>query len=224
MSWLKTRDQDTRALWDGRASRWDQIYSGSGGLARRAWDRLTRRNIIRRFQRCFEAFDVRQRDVLDLGCGSGHYVLEAANRGAGRVVGIDISPVMVAMAQELLSESGVRANVELSCRNLWDADLARRFDLVIAMGLFDYTDDPPELMCRIAAWCRGGLVASFPHRLSLRWLPRSIVWRERGVTLQLYSKSRIRDICARSGFHVQSLERIGPVYHLVAEAAESPRQ
>ena len=43
--------------------------------------------------------DVRGKTVLDLGCGEGFYSRRLLDLGAARVVGIDISPGMVALAQ-----------------------------------------------------------------------------------------------------------------------------
>ena len=36
--------------------------------------------------------------VLDVGCGSGRYMLHALRRGAARVTGVDLSPHMLARA------------------------------------------------------------------------------------------------------------------------------
>lgn len=43
--------------------------------------------------------DLRGRDVLDAGCGSGRYLLHAGRRGARRVLGVDLSAEMLARAQ-----------------------------------------------------------------------------------------------------------------------------
>jgi malonyl-CoA O-methyltransferase len=43
--------------------------------------------------------DLRGRSVLDAGCGSGRYLLHALRRGARRVLGVDLSAVMLARAK-----------------------------------------------------------------------------------------------------------------------------
>jgi putative AdoMet-dependent methyltransferase len=55
-----------------------------------------------------------QRDctVIDIGCGSGVFVVEAAHR-AGRVIGVDLSAPMLARARRRVEEAGL-ANVELA--------------------------------------------------------------------------------------------------------------
>jgi len=47
------------------------------------------------------------RTVLDLGCGSGQFSVEALKKGALSSVGMDLSPVMIATANRLAGESGL---------------------------------------------------------------------------------------------------------------------
>lgn len=46
------------------------------------------------------------RTILDLGCGSGQFSVEALKKGALSIVGMDLSPVMIATANRLAGESG----------------------------------------------------------------------------------------------------------------------
>ena len=56
--------------------------------------------------------DVQDKLVLDLGCGSGEEVIPLRKRGA-RVIGIDISPHLIAIAEERLRRQGVDAEVRV---------------------------------------------------------------------------------------------------------------
>jgi malonyl-CoA O-methyltransferase len=47
--------------------------------------------------------DLRGCTILDAGCGSGRYLRHAQQRGAGRLVGMDLSPKMLARAQTALA-------------------------------------------------------------------------------------------------------------------------
>jgi len=51
--------------------------------------------------------------VLDVGCGSGRYVLHALHRGATEVIGVDLSPEMLERAQVELQANRSDAHVEL---------------------------------------------------------------------------------------------------------------
>jgi SAM-dependent methyltransferase len=95
--------------------------------------------------------DVRGKSVLDLASGTGFYSREFKRRGATEVLGIDISGEMVDVARRLEERDplGVRYEVgdvaELP-------SLGQRFDIVLAVQLFNYADDiaTMERMCRTA--------------------------------------------------------------------------
>jgi magnesium-protoporphyrin O-methyltransferase len=66
--------------------------------------------------------------ILDAGCGTGALAVEAAYRGAN-VVAIDLSPTLVALAQERLPHA---LNIEFHVGDMLDPALGR-FDYVVAM-------------------------------------------------------------------------------------------
>lgn len=82
------------------------------------------------------------RDVLDAGCGPGAYTQELLLRGA-RVVALDASPKMLALAQERIRDRVGEAPIEWAQANLEEPlQLAdKRFDVVIAPLVLDYIED-----------------------------------------------------------------------------------
>jgi SAM-dependent methyltransferase len=56
--------------------------------------------------------DVRGKTVLDLGCGTGENIVHLVERGAN-VIGIDISPELIALAQQRLAFAKLKATVEV---------------------------------------------------------------------------------------------------------------
>jgi SAM-dependent methyltransferase len=212
-------DEDTGVgrRFRGGADRWDQIYSEGGSPLARVWDRLTRQNVRRRFLRAFEAAgDLTGKSVLDLGCGSGRYLIEAAHRGATRVVGIDFSPEMIGIAGRLAAASGQGARIEVRCESIETVSFELPFDVVIANGLFDYLDDAAREFNRAVGWTNGVLVASFPDRAAPRALPRSLYWRTRGIRIRLFDDRSIRRLAEGAGIQAYEIERIGPIFLLVA--------
>ena len=76
--------------------------------------------------------------VLDLGCGYGHNCIDFINRGAERVVGIDISEKMLAVAKE---ES---AHIKIEYRNMSMTDISKlgeTFDFIYSSLAFHYIKD-----------------------------------------------------------------------------------
>jgi 2-polyprenyl-3-methyl-5-hydroxy-6-metoxy-1,4-benzoquinol methylase len=99
---------------------------------------------------------------LDVGCGSGRigeFVLEA---GASRYVGIDFSEPMVDLARARLERFGER--VTLVKGDFLTAEPEGTFDVVLALGLFDYLPNPEAFATRMFEHCApaGAVVGSFP--------------------------------------------------------------
>ncbi len=97
--------------------------------------------------------DVRNKLVLDLGCGSGEEVIPLRQRGA-RVIGIDISPDLIAIAQERLRKYALDADLQADLRvgsayetGLPDASV----DVVFSMSLLHHLelDRGKNEICRI---------------------------------------------------------------------------
>ena len=84
--------------------------------------------------------------VLDIGCGFGHNCLDFINRGASRVMGIDLSQKMLSAAQKEASHPGI------TYRRMDMAGLSQlvsegeRFDLIYSSLAFHYAEDFPRLM------------------------------------------------------------------------------
>ncbi|MGN0542834.1 MAG: class I SAM-dependent methyltransferase [Acutalibacteraceae bacterium] len=78
------------------------------------------------------------KSILDLGCGYGHNCVDFVNRGARRVVGIDISEKMLSVAK---SES-VSPEIEYLNMSMTDiSKLGEKFDLIYSSLAFHYVED-----------------------------------------------------------------------------------
>lgn len=78
------------------------------------------------------------KSVLDLGCGYGHNCIDFVNRGADKVIGIDISEKMLSVAKE---ES---ANAKIEYRNMSMTDISNlneKFDFIYSSLAFHYVED-----------------------------------------------------------------------------------
>ena len=74
--------------------------------------------------------DLRGRRILDAGCGTGAFAIEAARRGA-EVVAIDLSPTRVDLARERLP-AALQPLIQFRSGDMLDPALGR-FDHVVAM-------------------------------------------------------------------------------------------
>lgn len=58
--------------------------------------------------------DLHGRNVLDVGCGSGRYMLRALQRGAARTIGVDLSSAMLRRAYAELTAARFNAGIGLA--------------------------------------------------------------------------------------------------------------
>jgi SAM-dependent methyltransferase len=68
--------------------------------------------------------------VLELACGTGRLLLPLAAGGA-QVTGVDVSPAMLALADEKMKAAGLGKRVRLVQGDMRTVDLGRRYGLVI---------------------------------------------------------------------------------------------
>ena len=106
--------------------------------------------------------DFEGKRVLDLGCGYGWHCLYAASNGASKVVGVDISKKMLAVAKE--KSEGL--NIEYECAAMEDLELEEHsFDVVISSLAFHYIKDFEAVVKKIHEWLapNGEFIFSVEH-------------------------------------------------------------
>jgi ubiquinone/menaquinone biosynthesis C-methylase UbiE len=100
-------------------------------------------------------------DVLDLGCGTGHLAQEIRLLTDGRVVGIDLSPEMVALAREAAPEG-----IEFVTGAAETLDMPDQFDAIFCNSAFQWFTDEPRALANCFASLRPGgrMVMQAPAR------------------------------------------------------------
>ena len=155
-----------------------QIETYFDRTAAEAWARLTSDAPVGRIRATVRAGRERMRDtllewlpadlsgcrLLDAGCGTGALAVAAAARGA-EVVAIDLSPTLVALANERLPPASGRGRVEFRVGDMLDPGLGV-FDYVVGMdSLIHYKlDDMLGVLAGIAARTREAILFTFAPR------------------------------------------------------------
>jgi SAM-dependent methyltransferase len=192
-----TAPQRVRRRFTDRARQFDDLYEDERPLVR-----LLRPGLFRRRQLAVETVQsYSQPSVLDVGCGSGRigeFVLEA---GASRYVGIDFSAPMVELARARLERFGERAS--LITDDFLTAAIEGTFDVVLAVGLFDYLPNPEDFAARMFEHCApgGSVVGSFPTWSLLKGPIRKVRYEWIGdCPIFNYSRQDIEDMFRDAGF------------------------
>jgi len=101
--------------------------------------------------------------VLDIGSGAGDVAMLAADLvgPTGEVVGVEIAPETIAIAERRVAEAGW-SNVRFVCADLRDLHLDEPpFDAIVGRWVLMYQPDPADLLRRLAAHSAPGAVFAF---------------------------------------------------------------
>jgi SAM-dependent methyltransferase len=195
-----------RARFRQKAKQFDDLYEDERPLVR-----LLRPGLLRR--RNLAVATVRaysQPRVLDVGCGSGRIgelVLEA---GAGHYVGVDFSEPMIELARERLERFTTRA--ELHIEDFLAADLEGPFDVILALGLFDYLPQPGLFIEKMSSLCAPGgcVVGSFPAFSPLKGPIRKVRYEWIGdCPIFNYTRAQLERLFSAAGFSAVEIRAPG---------------
>jgi ubiquinone/menaquinone biosynthesis C-methylase UbiE len=116
--------------------------------------------------------DIRAKEVLDVGCGTGILSLLALEQGAARVVGGDISEYMLDQCRTKASDHGYGEN-RIMTRQLDAESLPfgeKSFDAVISGMLLGLVPNQQEVINEMARVLRpGGMIAFSTHAPDCWW-------------------------------------------------------
>jgi SAM-dependent methyltransferase len=189
--------QRVRNRFRSKAQEFDDLYEDERLLVR-----LLRPGLFRRRELAIET--VRSYPaprVLDVGCGSGRIgelVLEA---GTSAYLGVDFSEPMIELATQRLARFEER--VTLVCGDFLGTQIEGSFDVVLALGLFDYLPDANRFAQRMSELCSDGgtLVGSFPSWSPIKGPVRKVRYEWIGdCPIFNYSRDGLEALLGGAGF------------------------
>ena len=108
-------------------------------------------------------------ELLDVGCGTGVVTLALCREGITSVTGIDIAAAMIERAKTNAALAGVQIPVDFRVAQVEATDLPdESFDVIVAVGVLEYVDDPEHFLAELARLARQGaaIVITVPNKLS----------------------------------------------------------
>lgn len=138
--------------------------------------------------------------ILDAGCGTGTFAVEAAKRG-GEVVAIDIARSLVETAAERITDPAIRSRITWHVGDMTRADLGS-FDHVLAMDSIIHYDarDMAAMVAKILPRIRRSAIFTYAPQTPLlstlhfvgKFFPRS----DRAPAIVPVSGGRLMDLLA----------------------------
>ena len=189
--------QRVRSRFREKAQGFDDLYEDE-----RLSVRLLRPGLFRRRQLAVDTVrSYTAPRVLDVGCGSGRIGEFALDAGTRHYVGVDFAEEMVELARGRLERFGERA--ELILGDFLGTPLEGRFEVILALGLFDYLPDPEKFSRRMSELCAPGgcVVGSFPTWSWLKGPVRKVRYEWIGnCPIFNYSRRQLELMFGASGF------------------------
>ena len=142
-----------------KAFSFDHLYDEDHALQRALRPGLfNRREFALEIARAYDA-----PRVLDVGGGSGRIGEPFLEQGASRYVDVDLSDSMLELAQQRLDRFGDK--VTLIQGDFLAAAIPGSYDVILALGYFDYIENAPAHVQRMSELAAPGssVVASFPR-------------------------------------------------------------
>ncbi len=202
----QTESAEFDGYFDKRASRFAAFYR-SEHVSRL----LGRGPLFDRLSKTVHLVDtLGSRQVLDVGCGSGPLFSPLTELGV-HVTGIDPAPAMVALAQREASAHPGQVTVEQ--RGWEEIEEVDAYDAAVALGVFDYVDEPRQLLRRMGR-ASSHVIGSFPAP-GLRLELRKVRYGARGVHVHGYRRSDLDDLAASCGLDLAKVDPLGRAGFLV---------
>lgn len=153
--------------------------------------------------------DIKDKEILDIGSGPGRYAMELVKHNPKSILGIDISAQMINLANRIVSARGYEKICRFEKIDFLDKDFQEKFDIVIAIGIFDYTSNPDIFISKIYDITKEKAVFSFP----IKWTfitPLRMAWLlKRNCPNFYYTKRGVKKLLKLCGFRIISIYRIG---------------
>lgn len=205
----QNRDQKVGTYFDKAAVTFDTFYDHKRSLFMQWVDKKFRSDVFKRYGLTFATIEpLKDRTVLDIGCGSGPYVVESARRGAKRVVGLDMAPGMLELASQRATAAGVADKCEFVLGTFPQDAPKEIFDCAVVMGVMDYIAEPSVFLSTLAQQVRCCAVLSFPSRHWFRTPLRKVRYWLKKCPVYFYDYAQVEGLSKDAGFSSSKIEKI----------------
>jgi ubiquinone/menaquinone biosynthesis C-methylase UbiE len=214
---LSNEIQEQRAFWNSEADAFSKIYSHRKSRFSNALDQIFRKDMYERFTFTIENCEpIKGRTFLDVGCGNALYSLELARRGAAKVIGLDISEVMISLCQKSAENQQLSDRCTFIQTDLLEYTPDSKIDVSFGIGLFDYIRDPLPVLRKMCEVSSDKAIMSFPRMYTWRAPVRKVRLNAKGCDVFFYSAARINKLLTDAGFSRHTLTKVGKLYCAVA--------
>ncbi|MBL7191973.1 methyltransferase domain-containing protein [bacterium] len=203
--------------FDKKAQDFDDIYTGQKSSFGRYLDKILRWDMEKRFNRTIEECgDITGKTILDVGCGSGRFMLALHKKNPKLITGLDFAPKMLEIAEKLLKKDLPDTPTKLIEGEYGGIEFKEPFDIIIAIGLFDYIDDAPAMLKKMRKDTKEKIIASFPVKGTFRAFIRKIRLGLYKCPVYYFSEEDVKKLFTEAGFKDIKMEKFGQLIFAAA--------
>jgi ubiquinone/menaquinone biosynthesis C-methylase UbiE len=202
-----------------QADSFDRLYE-TGGAWQHLLNRTLRKGLYERVRLTLvELEQLGPHTVLDVGCGSGRNDPLFIQAGATQVTGIDFSPRMLELARAFTREAGVDGRCTFLEGDFLEHKFSEKFDVAVALGVFDYFADPLPPLIRMRELARKRVIASFPEVSLVRAPLRKLRYAVRNCPVYFYRREALQEVAKKAGLKARVVPYASSGLLLVGEPA-----
>ena len=205
--------EEVQRYWNDVAPDFDTIYTGEKSGFARMLDNVFRADIQGRFDWSIEkGGDLAGKSACDIGCGTGRLAAAYAEKGASRVVGVDTAPNMLDIARQVATQTGVADRCEFVEGDALDWNPGEKFDITLAIGLWDYIPDPLPRLKAIQAITADRFLSSWPRFWTWRAPVRKVRLTIAGCPVFFFRSGELERLYAEAGFRIEAMDVVGKLF------------
>lgn len=184
------------------AQEFDNIYDNEGTAITKITNKLFRKSLYERMPITLEECgDIKNKTIIDIGCGSGRLCYLLSKEGASKVLGVDYSQQMIEIAKDFVVKKEVQDKIELRCIDfLSKFETDSKFDISVALGVFDYLKNPKEFLLKMKLISNEKVIASYPAKYAFQAPIRKVWLYSRKCPVFFYTESQLQNIYKEIGF------------------------
>lgn len=207
-----------RKYWNNEADAFQRIYTHRKSKLSNMLDSVFRKDMYERFVFTIKNCEpIQDRTFLDVGCGNGLYSLELAREGARKVLGVDISEVMIGLCKQASEREQLSSSCQFEQTDLLAYEGNTKFDVSFGIGLFDYISDPLPVLKKMKDLSTDKVILAFPRYWTWRAPIRKVRLNARGCDVFFYTRSRIKELLDEAGFQRHEIHKVGKLHCVIAK-------
>lgn len=205
-----------RKYWNNEADAFQRIYTHRKSKMSNMLDSVFRKDMYERFVFTIKHCEpVKDRTFLDVGCGNGLYTFDLARKGARRILGLDISEVMIGLCKEASMKENLADRCEFIQTDLLEYKSDEKFDVSFGIGLFDYIKDPAPVLKKMREMSTDKVILAFPRYWTWRAPVRKVRLNARGCDVFFYTKSKLNELMRDAGYKRHEVHKVGKLHCVI---------